>query len=89
MSPSATMARHPVVPDEVAVLVPFVEAGMFGSFEVHLAATMVRLQPDVGDEVVLALAIAARAPRFGHVCVDLSRLARTGDGGGRNHRGLR
>jgi len=64
-----------VVPEEVAVLAPFVEAGVFGSFEVQLAATMVRLQPDVGEDIVLALAIAARAPRFGHVCADLSRLA--------------
>ena len=81
VSPSATAARQPVVPDEVAVLAPFVEAGVFGSFEVHLAATMVRLQPDVGDDIILALAIAARAPRFGHVCVDLSRLAEQVDGG--------
>jgi exodeoxyribonuclease V alpha subunit len=75
-----------VVPDGVAVLAPFVEAGVFGSFEVHLAATMVRLQPDVGDDMVLALAVAARAPRFGHVCVDLSRLAEQvveGDSSGR------
>ena len=75
MSPSAVVVRQSVVPNRVAVLAPFVDAGVFGPFEVHLAATMVRLQPDVADEVVLALAIAARAPRFGHVCVDLSRLA--------------
>ncbi len=75
MSPTTAVVGQPVVPDEVAVLAPFVEAGVLGSFELHLAATMVRLQPDVGDDIVLALAIAARAPRFGHVCVDLSRLA--------------
>ena len=74
MSPAAVDGRRPVVPDQVAVLAPFVEAGVFGSFEVQLATAMVRLQPDVDDRVVLALAVAARAPRFGHVCADLSRL---------------
>ena len=71
----AVVGRQPLVPDQVAMLAPFVEAGVFGSFEVQLATAMVRLQPDVDDQVVLALAVAARAPRFGHVCADLSRLA--------------
>ena len=75
MSPATSVVRQVPIPDEVALLAPFVEAGVFGSFEVHLAATVARLQPDVGDEMVLALAVAARAPGFGHVCVDLSRLA--------------
>ena len=75
MSPVTSAVGQATVPDEVAMLAPFVEAGVFGAFEVHLAATMVRLQPDVGDEIVLALAVAARAPGLGHVCVDLSRLA--------------
>ncbi len=63
------------VPPEVEVLTPFVDAGVFGPFEVQLAATLTRLQPDLTDEVVLALAVAARAPRFGHVCVELHNLA--------------
>src|SRR5271165_3542758 len=67
--------RCPVaVPSDVAVLAPFVDAGVFGSFEVQLATTMVRLQPDIPDEVIVALAVAARAPRFGHVCAELRRL---------------
>jgi exodeoxyribonuclease V alpha subunit len=59
------------LPDRVSVLAPFVDAGMFDSYEVQLASTVRRLQPDVTDEVILALAIAARAPRFGHVRVGL------------------
>ena len=58
------------------MLAPFVEAGVFGPFEVHLAATVAACEPDVTDEVVLALAVAARAPRFGHVCMDLDEVAR-------------
>ena len=34
----------------------------------------------MGDEIVLALAIVARAPGLGHVCVDLSRLAEQVEG---------
>ncbi len=79
-------AKH-TVPESVAILEPFVAAGVFGPSEVHLAATLVRLgererQP-VGSEpesvdplVVLAAAVAARAPRSGHVCVELADVHR-------------
>ncbi len=62
--------------DPVAVLSPFVEVGLFGSYELQLARTVRRLQPDVSDAALLALAVAARAPRFGHVCsrLDLAAL---------------
>jgi exodeoxyribonuclease V alpha subunit len=73
--PVVSEARD-AVPPEVAVLAPFVQAGVFGPFEVQLATTMVRLQPGVSDEVVLALAVAARAPRFGHVCAELGDVDR-------------
>ncbi|HEY7916871.1 MAG TPA: exodeoxyribonuclease V subunit alpha [Acidimicrobiales bacterium] len=64
------------VPGEVAVLAPFVDAGVFGPYETHLAAAVVRLEPGVNDEAVVALAAAARATRFGHVCVELAEVAR-------------
>jgi len=64
------------VPVEVAVLAPFVDAGVFGPYEAHLAAAVVRLEPGVADEAVVALAAAARATRFGHVCVELAEVAR-------------
>jgi exodeoxyribonuclease V alpha subunit len=59
-----------LVPPSVSVLEPFVAAGVFDSAEVQLAAVIARLQPDVPDEVLLALALAARGPRLGHVCVE-------------------
>jgi exodeoxyribonuclease V alpha subunit len=56
------------------VLSPFVEAGVFGAFEVELAATVLRLEPGASAEDLLALALAARAPRHGHVCVELDHV---------------
>lgn len=65
-----------VLPPRVSVLAPYVATGVFGPYEVHLAATMARLEPGLTDEVILALAVAARAPRFGHVCMELGEVAR-------------
>jgi exodeoxyribonuclease V alpha subunit len=67
--------RPVVVPPGVAVLAPFVEAGVFGSYEVQFATTVLLLQPGLEDEELLALAVAARAPRFGHVCTPLDAMA--------------
>ena len=75
MTPPATPGGG-AVPDGVAVLAPFVDAGVFGPYEAHLAAAVVRLAPGVTDEAVVALAVAARATRFGHVCVELADVAR-------------
>jgi exodeoxyribonuclease V alpha subunit len=67
---------HPVVmPSGVEVLGPFIEAGLFGEYEVQFAAGVLRLRPGLGDEELLALAVAARAPRFGHVCTPLDAMA--------------
>ncbi len=48
---------------------------MFGAYEVQFAASVLRLQPGLGAEELLALAVAARAPRFGHVCTPLDSMA--------------
>ncbi len=63
------------VPSGLAVLEPFVDAGVFSAYEVQFAATVSRLQPGLSDVVLLALAVAARAPRFGHVCWRLSDMS--------------
>ena len=85
MTPRTPIITGPVaVPASVALLAPYVEAGIFGSFEVQLAAAMVRLVPTASAEALLAVATAARAPRFGHVCAELDRLptAMAGDDDG-------
>ncbi len=57
-----------------ADLVPFAEAGVLGPFEQQLVEAVARLEPRATPHALLALAMAARAPRFGHVCVELERV---------------
>jgi exodeoxyribonuclease V alpha subunit len=71
----ARSASEVGLPSEAAVLRPFVEAGVFDSAEVQLAATVARLCLGLSDEVVIAVAVAARGPRLGHVCVELADVA--------------
>ena len=67
--------RSVVLPPGVGVLAPFVEAGVFGAYEVQFASSVLRLRPGLGADELLALAVAARAPRFGHVCTPLDAMA--------------
>ena len=84
---SAARVAEARVPGSVAVLAPFVDAGIFAPAEVHLAATVARLAPGTADEVLLGLAVAARGTRLGHICVALDEVATmvvasdAGDGG--------
>lgn len=57
-----------------ARLRPFLDAGVLGPAEVHTAAGLGRLCGEPDPEVLLALALAVRAPLHGHVCVDLHAL---------------
>lgn len=61
----------------VAVLEPFNLAGVLSPADVHTAATLCGLTGDERPEVLLAAALAVRAPQYGHVCVDLTRVAQT------------
>jgi len=65
---------QPSVPANVASLRPFVAAGVFGPAEVQLAAVVERLCGSIDPLVVLAIAVAARGPRLGHVCIDLDEV---------------
>lgn len=76
-TPAGPDALLAAVPEGVEVLAPFVQAGVFTATEVHLAAAVARLEPSVDDEVLLALALATRGPRLGHVCVELAEAAPT------------
>jgi exodeoxyribonuclease V alpha subunit len=57
------------------VLAPWREAGELSAAEVHVAAALGRLGGEVRPEVLLAAALAARAPRHGDVCIDLRTVA--------------
>jgi exodeoxyribonuclease V alpha subunit len=53
------------------------DAGVLSASDVHIASSLIRLA-DVDDpSVALAAALAARAPRHGHVGVDLTTVADT------------
>ena len=58
-------------------LAPWRAAGVLSAGDVQVAATVARLAGEADPRVLLAVALAVRAPRFGHVCVDLERVATT------------
>ncbi|HEY4928468.1 MAG TPA: exodeoxyribonuclease V subunit alpha [Acidimicrobiales bacterium] len=56
-------------------LAPWIDAGIVGRFEVQLVAAVARAAPhQPSDACLLALALAARATRLGHVCLDLDAV---------------
>jgi exodeoxyribonuclease V alpha subunit len=56
----------------------FNDAGVLSSADVHVARRLARIGGCEGDDaVLLALALAARAPRLGHVLVDLATIRDT------------
>ncbi|MEI6401186.1 MAG: exodeoxyribonuclease V subunit alpha [Actinomycetota bacterium] len=61
--------------DLVDLLAPWREAGQLSAAEVHVAATLGRLGGEARPEVLLAAALAARAQRYGDVCIDLRTVA--------------
>ncbi|HET9058799.1 MAG TPA: exodeoxyribonuclease V subunit alpha [Acidimicrobiales bacterium] len=75
---SASLA--PLGPERAYGLVPgslmdmFNRAGVISSGDVHVARVIARLGGGAPEEVLLAVALAARAPRMGHVLVDLGQV---------------
>jgi exodeoxyribonuclease V alpha subunit len=72
--------------DAATLLMPWRGAGVLQASDVHVATTLARLGGlggvdgvlDPGEAlVVLAAALAARAPRHGHVCLDLATVRRS------------
>lgn len=55
----------------------FNRAGILSPADVHVATTLGALAGAEDERVLLALALAVRAPRLGHVHVDLAAVART------------
>ncbi len=67
----------PLLDRQTASLAPFVAAGLLDATAVHVAGAIARAAGGVDDDVLLAAALAARAPLHGHVCVVLADVAAT------------
>ena len=68
-------ASAPLLHPDTAVLAPFVDAGVLDASAVHVADAIARSVGGVEPEVLLGAALAARAPRFGHICVVPAEVA--------------
>jgi exodeoxyribonuclease V alpha subunit len=55
----------------------FNEAGVLSAADVHVAARLARLAGEHDPDALLAAALAVRAPRLGHVYVDLATASET------------
>src|SRR3954471_1432444 len=55
----------------------FNEAGVLAAADVQVAARLARFAGIEDEQVVLAAALAVRAPRLGHVTVDLATIRAT------------
>src|SRR5947209_8231516 len=58
-------------------LAQFNAAGVLSAADVHVAARLAALAVESDPAVLLAAALAVRAPRLGHVYVDLARVQET------------
>jgi len=57
------------------LLTAFVDAGVLGPLDLHFAQALGRLGEDTDETVLLAAALASRAPRAGHTCADLATVS--------------
>ena len=57
-----------------ARLKPFRDQGVLDSLDVHVVDQLGVLMGERDPDVLLALALVVRAPRFGHICVDVENL---------------
>ncbi len=58
-------------------LKPFNEAGVLTSADIAIARRLCALGDGMDPDVMLGVALAVRAPRLSHVCVDLATIAAT------------
>jgi exodeoxyribonuclease V alpha subunit len=59
------------------LLLEFNDAGVLAAADVHVALRLANLVGGTDDSALLAAALAVRAPRIGHVFVDLERIHET------------
>ncbi|MFM8303196.1 MAG: exodeoxyribonuclease V subunit alpha [Actinomycetota bacterium] len=67
----------PLLDTRTESLAPWVEAGVLAAADVHVTSTIARATGETEPDVLLAIALAARAPRFGHVCMVPDEIADT------------
>ncbi|MEA2287329.1 MAG: exodeoxyribonuclease alpha subunit [Solirubrobacteraceae bacterium] len=65
------------VRDAPGLLRPFNDIGLLAAADVHVAVRLTALAGDEDELVALAAALAVRAPRMGHVYVDLATVRET------------
>jgi exodeoxyribonuclease V alpha subunit len=65
------------VPRATGLLREFNDAGVLVAADIHVALRLADLADEGDESVLLATALAVRAPRIGHVHVDLSRIRET------------
>jgi exodeoxyribonuclease V alpha subunit len=75
------LERDPFDPRTAAaasgLLAAFNRAGVLSAADVHVARRLGTLAGETGETVLLAVALAVRAPRLGHVLVDLASIRET------------
>ncbi len=72
---TAAGAGVPAAPPVLPALTPFVAGGVLTGAEARLAERLGRIGGEDHPHVLLAAALALRGPRYGHVCVELDRIA--------------
>jgi exodeoxyribonuclease V alpha subunit len=71
------MTQARIATRAAGLLQQFNQAGVLAPADVHVARRLAALVPDADESVALAVALAVRAPRIGHVYVDLATIRDT------------
>ncbi|MBM4321439.1 MAG: exodeoxyribonuclease V subunit alpha, partial [Deltaproteobacteria bacterium] len=66
-----------VAADDAPLLERFRSRGVLSPLDVHFARTVGRVGGERNERVLLAAALACRAPRHGHICIEPRRVATT------------
>ena len=69
--------RARLAPHASGLLREFNQAGVIAAADVHVARRLATIAAEDDETVLLAVALAVRAPRLGHVHVDLARIGGT------------
>jgi len=72
---SSAGVAAPAAPPVLPALAPFVASGVLTAAEARLAERLGRIGGEDHPQVLLAAGLALRGPRYGHVCVELDRVA--------------